>query len=60
MRSGYDENEQESASLEALVRDILAMAGEMERERDAAPRDIVNDFMSIARRDYGRLPEIEF
>ena len=48
MRSGYDENEQGSTSLEALVRDILAMAGEVERERDAAPRDIVNDFMSIA------------
>ena len=60
MRSGYDENEQESASLEALVRDILAMAGEMERTRAAAPRDIENDFKSIARRDYGGCLKLNF
>jgi hypothetical protein len=47
VRSGYGENEQGSASLEGLVRDILAMAGETERAKAAAPRDIENAFKPL-------------
>jgi len=60
MRSGYDEDKAGSASLEGFVRDILAMAGEIERERAAAPRDIENDFKSIAGRDYGGCLKLNF
>jgi hypothetical protein len=60
VRSGCDENEQGSASLEGLVREIVAMAAEMEHAREAAPRDIENDFESIARRDYGGCLKLNF
>ena len=43
-----------------LVRDILAMAGEAERERAAAPRDIENAFKPIALRDYGGCLKLNF
>jgi hypothetical protein len=48
-----------SATLEGLVRDILALASETERAK-AAPRDIENDFKSIARRDYDRCLKMNF
>jgi hypothetical protein len=50
----------DSATLEGLVRDILAMAGETERAKAAAPRDIENDFKPIARRDYGGCLKLNF
>ena len=50
----------ESATLKRVVRDILAMAGEAERERAAASREIENDFQPIARRDYERCLKMNF
>ena len=50
----------ESATLKRVVRDILAMAGEAERERAAASREIENDFQPIARRDYERCLKLNF
>ena len=50
----------DSAILKRVVRDILAMAGEAERERAAAPREIENDFQPIARRDYERCLKLNF
>ncbi len=60
MRSRYDENKQGSASLEGLVRDVLAMAGEMERQERLHHGTSENDFRSIARRDYGGCLKLNF
>ena len=50
----------DSATLKQVVRDILAMAGEGERARAAAPREIENDFQPIASRDYERCLKLNF
>ncbi len=50
----------DSATLKRVVRDILAMAGEGERARAAAPREIENDFQPIASRDYERCLKLNF
>src|SRR5713101_8649633 len=50
----------DSATLKRVVRDILAMAGEGERARAAAPREIENDFQPIASRDYQRCLKLNF
>jgi hypothetical protein len=50
----------DSATLNRVVRDILAMASEKERARAAAPREIENDFQPIASRDYDRCLKLNF
>src|SRR6266852_110360 len=50
----------DSATLKRVVRDILAMAGEGECARAAAPREIENDFQPIASRDYERCLKLNF
>src|SRR5260370_16881708 len=50
----------DSATLKRVVRDILAMAGEGERARAAAPCEIENDFQPIASRDYERCLKLNF
>lgn len=47
-------------TLKRVVRDILAVAGEAERARACAPREIENDFQPIARRDYERCLKLNF
>jgi hypothetical protein len=51
---------EDSATLKRVVRDILAVAGEAERVRAAAPRKIEKDFQPIARRDYERCLKLNF
>jgi hypothetical protein len=50
----------DSTTLKRVVRDILAMAGKAERARVAAAREIENDFLPIARRDYESCLKLNF